>query len=538
MKRRHLTMSKILMKLVGLFVFAPAFGLAQEQERAIGKISWRNEPIKIVKLKTKGKAIELGKKFSAEDDWLKGLTVTVENVSDKPISRIEISLLFPRPEGYSETIPTFTEKMIYGLDPSDAEAGGAQPQVLPGERVDVKLLEVNLPFIKTALESLGYPEKTTHTQIMVDAVTFNDGTMWAGDNILLYPDPHNPKQKFNPLLPEKLRLPPNQPPLSCNSPAPLFRNAGFRKVNAPAVLNGRKIPLGKFRLLQDPTLPCNTLFVTDQNLDCGASGSGCQRLNSVFQDSIDFLGLRNARKTLEGVLCKQSDNTVCSPTLISNFRRLACGAQLAGGCDDELYYEMQSECEAGGGIWKGCRGCYSPIVIDVAGNGYDLTNGQNGVEFDLTGHGVKDKIAWTAAGSDDAWLALDRDGNGTIDSGEELFGNFTPQSAPLPERNGFLALAVYDKPERGGNGDGAISQADNIFHSLRLWQDKNHNGVSEQNELKTLPELDIAQLDLDYKESKRTDEYGNRFKYRAKVRDAKGAKVNRWAWDVYPVAAR
>lgn len=56
-------------------------------------------------------------------------------------------------------------------------------------------------------------------------------------------------------------------------------------------------------------------------------------------------------------------------------------------------------------------------------------------------------------------------------------------------------------------------------------------------QLHPLPELGIAKLDLNYKESKRTDQYGNRFKYRAKVKDARGVQVGRWAWDVFLVPA-
>lgn len=174
----------------------------------------------------------------------------------------------------------------------------------------------------------------------------------------------------------------------------------------------------------------------------------------------------------------------------------------------------------------------SPIVIDVDHSGFSMSDAAGGVVFNMLNDGVPLAISWTAAGSTNALLVLDRNGNGTIDNGTELFGDLTPQPASS-EANGFLALAEYDKSGSGGNGNNRIDSGDTIFSQLRLWQDANHDGVSEANELHTLGTFGITGIDLNYKASKRTDAFGNKFRYRAKIYDAGGVHSGRWAWDVF-----
>lgn len=191
--------------------------------------------------------------------------------------------------------------------------------------------------------------------------------------------------------------------------------------------------------------------------------------------------------------------------------------------------------------WNGCEcvftGCggNSPIIVDTTGKGFHLTSAGEGVVFDIKGNGHPLHIAWTDATSGNAFLALDRNGNGIIDSGKELFGNVT-QQPPSNDPNGFLALAVFDKPEHGGNGDGIIDQRDAVFAHLLLWIDENHDGISQPEELHSLPELGVYSLALKYIDSPRTDEYGNQFRYKSAINpDPKDgeSKDGRWNYDVF-----
>jgi hypothetical protein len=270
-------------------------------------------------------------------------------------------------------------------------------------------------------------------------------------------------------------------------------------------------------------------------IDNGSSGSfqvtsvSKKQVGSSLECVQNYQATRQVRHTCGTTGCNQceefsglEDSVIC---LIDNLEDTGC-------CDNT----EASQCSLNGGIWyePTCT-CISPIVVDVLGNGFNLTSAQNGVLFDILNIGSPKQVAWTSADSDDAWLALDRNGNGRIDNGRELFGSSSPQPflAEGEAKNGFRALAVYDKTANGGNNDNQIDARDAIFSGLKLWRDANHNGVSEQNELKTLGESGLGTIELEYKESKKQDEHGNWFRFRSKVKDAQGAQIGRWAWDVY-----
>jgi hypothetical protein len=173
----------------------------------------------------------------------------------------------------------------------------------------------------------------------------------------------------------------------------------------------------------------------------------------------------------------------------------------------------------------------SPIIIDVGGQGFLLTSVAGGVTFDMAGTGNPIQIAWTAPNANNAFLALP-DADGFVPNGKQLFGNFTPQPTSATP-NGFAALAVYDDPKNGGNGDGIIDAGDAIFPSLRLWIDANHDGIAQAEELHTLPSLGVNSISLNYKADLRTDQYGNLFRFRAQVNPGNPASVGRMAYDVF-----
>jgi hypothetical protein len=169
-------------------------------------------------------------------------------------------------------------------------------------------------------------------------------------------------------------------------------------------------------------------------------------------------------------------------------------------------------------------------VLDAFDEGYHLTSLENGVQFHVLPGGPLQQMSWTDANWRNGWLSLDRNGDGTIDDFTELFGNLTAQP-PSSDPNGFLALAVFDNPANGGNGNGFIDPGDSVYSHLRVWIDRNHNGLSEPNELHTLQELGIFKIGLTYRLTPFVDQYGNAFRLKGSFWD-EGSNERDLCYDV------
>lgn len=289
----------------------------------------------------------------------------------------------------------------------------------------------------------------------------------------------------------------------------------------------------------NPCVGCNRRVTSVPCFECGSGN------HSLWQFDIDLIltGTKRSGSVKCGSINCGCNDAECTNTPSGCSSSLGCVSD--GICNGACSGWTQTDfctfpgtgCASG---WNrngsGCCCPSTPIVVDVNGNGIDLSDATGGVHFDVGIDGRLERVAWTKAGSDDAWLVLDRNNNGSIDNGSELFGNYTPQSPVTvgEDQNGFRALAEYDKSSAGGNEDGSITIDDRVFTRLRLWQDRNHNGIAEATELLSLQQVAIRGFDLDYKISRREDAHGNQFRYRARVF---GREVGKWAWDVILMTA-
>ena len=195
-----------------------------------------------------------------------------------------------------------------------------------------------------------------------------------------------------------------------------------------------------------------------------------------------------------------------------------CGGNTCNPCTPG--YAQGGNCAPNQQDQCGCCPDPCPLIIDRSGDGLHLSGADDGALIDINGLRAMFWLGWPTT-SDDAWLAYDRNGNGIIDDGSELFGNTRRLASGRNAENGYEVLAELDEDKNA-----VVDARDPLFAKLLLWGDANRNGVSEPRELTPLSSTGIKSLGVVYDEIEKTDAFGNRFRFIA---------ADRSSIDVFPV---
>lgn len=227
-----------------------------------------------------------------------------------------------------------------------------------------------------------------------------------------------------------------------------------------------------------PTPPGgSTCGVLARSRFCGLVNEGLRSRQLKFTYDCGHLELEQSfpRPVLDGeVHCKREITAPAGAQTLHEYG--SCDSNLVRTWEDRALAEIRNTGLCGG----------SPLVLDVDGDGLSLRSAAAGPRFDLAASGAATRTGWVGAG--DGLLAIDANGNGSIDDGSELFGQVTFGASFA---DGFAALSTLD-----ADRDGAITGADPRFGQLVVWLDENGDGRGGPEEWRTLPQLGIERLSL------------------------------------------
>ena len=153
---------------------------------------------------------------------------------------------------------------------------------------------------------------------------------------------------------------------------------------------------------------------------------------------------------------------------------------------------------------------HTPLAIELYGEELLTTSVEDGVSFDMDGDGMAEQTAWLKKGS--GFLVWDKNGDGMVNDGTEMFGEATVMSDGKRAENGVEALKDLDS-----DNNNIINQYDELWGELRIWHDENSNGKTEEGELSLLSDWDIQSISLDFAEINLKDEADNKILFESEV---------------------
>jgi hypothetical protein len=234
----------------------------------------------------------------------------------------------------------------------------------------------------------------------------------------------------------------------------------------------------------------------------GVLGTSIIDIQNGQKQALTGAFMRGEKARMEILTDKNAADTAMKASFLSTFATMAAGGGVEMIPQPLLNMEELKDCDE----------TASPLIVDLDNQGVSLTAPLDGVKFDIDADGQLEFISWPDSDSD-RFLVLDKNGDGQIADGSELFGNNTRDTLGQKAANGFLALGAHV-----ANKDGLINAKDPDFINLRLWADKNKNVRVDANELSSLAATGIDSIDLDYKEADEKDVFGNVTRQRSVVK--------------------
>jgi hypothetical protein len=287
-------------------------------------------------------------------------------------------------------------------------------------------------------------------------------------------------------------------------------NAGD-ETRRTALLEAARSVSARFSLSVEISASALSGFASGAEQSSEAGGDTLEQFIAFAQDALDQLDslVNDIFATFDGYLNGVGDIKNTFEDMFNQLQSLfdGSGESISQASQSNFSIQLEFEFESIE-IQAGQIQASDPIVLDLDGDGFEFTDVARGADFDLLANGQRQRTAFVTGG--DALLALDRNGNGHVDDGAELFGDQRGAA------NGFEELRKLDS-----NQDGVIDKQDERYDDLRLFRD-NGNGRTEHGELLRLREAGVSSIDLDYANRDEAASGGNRLAQIASFRHADG----------------